>query len=198
MKTALYVGLDAPMRSNVKVIHCPLIEVIPRPKDSPDIKDALAKLPEVTHVIVTSKTAATCLLELNIDPSKVFLSVGRKTSDALYWTKNVLTAQRECQEGICELIEELKLSSPLFFWGHSHIARSFITEQLHPLIECVLYETHYKAPARPIDMNTIDEIHFSSPSSVDAFFHFFGTPPSHIVLHSRGDETKKALNKKLS
>jgi len=193
MKKVLYVGLEAPRRDDVCVIHCPLIEVVP--KRGRELKD----ISRASHVIVTSKTAVACIKEERVW-DKAFISVGKATTGALLraGARCVETAVNECQEGIIELLETMQFENPLFFWGHSSRSRPLILDYLHEkgyrLISCVLYETHFKEPEQALALETVDEIHFTSPSTVEAFFHFFGPPPKRATLHTQGPITQKCLS----
>lgn len=195
MKKALYVGLTAPKRDDKEVLHVPLITIVPRKHAN------LSGFYEATHVIVTSKTAATLCKELFDGSTKTFLSVGSKTTAALT-AQNILTAVNECQEGIIELIESLNLSNPLFFWPHASGSRpllaSYLTKKGYRFIEEILYDTHFCSPKEPLNFHEIDEIHFTSPSTVEAFFHLFGPPPEGIQLIPIGEVTKASLEQNLS
>lgn len=206
MKTILYTGLTSHHRTDARVIHCPLIETVPRPHDSPDILHALSQLPKVTHLIMTSKTAASCFFAL--DPQsihdKTILSVGKSTTNYLKSLSptTILTASNECQEGIIEMFEQLPDPHPCFFWGHSSLSRltlsDFLKQKQLPLIECILYDTVYKAPEKPICLDEIDEIFFSSPSTVEAFCLFFGPLPKDKILNAQGAITALAIKQKFT
>lgn len=201
MKTILYVGLEAPKRDDVNIIHCPLIHVIPL--NTHEVQEAFTKLPDVSHIIVTSKTAVSCLQ--HIAPlEKVFLSVGKATTSTLerMGAKEILTATNECQEGVITLIENLTNKPSHLFWGHSSLSRPLLRnycEEKHlPLIECVLYQTLFSEPKMALALDAIDEIYFTSPSTVESFFHFFGPPPKQALLHTQGEVTKNCLLENLS
>lgn len=197
MKYALYVGLDAPKRHDVNVIHIPLIKIAPKPPH--ELKTQFEKLNKATHIIVTSKsTVAIAKEHFQLHPAQ-FISVGSATTKQLLaiGIQNILTAKNECQEGIIQLIEELQPKSPFFFWPHSSLSRpilsQYFTQKNYSYIECSLYDTHFLTPEVNIDLQTINEIHFTSPSTVEAFFAHFGRPPAHITLHTIGPITKDRL-----
>lgn len=192
----MYTGLEAPNRTDAEVIHLPLITILPKVP----IASAFARINEATHIIVTSKTTVALAKEHFQNAEKIYISVGSATTAHLkaIGIKNIMTAKNECQEGIIELLEELALTNPTFFWPHSSLSRPILSdyfkEKNYPLIECHLYDTHFAAPQQRIDLATIDEIHFTSPSCVQAFFHHFGPPPAHISLHCKGSVTKTCLD----
>jgi uroporphyrinogen-III synthase len=205
MKKILYIGLEAPITHDAHIVHCPLIEIVPRPSTCPEIICALSKLPHTTHVIVTSKTAARCALLLAPDliGTKSFLSVGKATTKTLesFGITDIVTAKTESQEGIIECIQQKKLFSSSFFWGHSSLSRPLLSDFLKnngfPLTECILYDTVRKPPEQPICLDEIDEIFFSSPSTVEAFCFFFGCLPKNKILRAQGAITELAIKQRL-
>ncbi|MBS0656303.1 MAG: uroporphyrinogen-III synthase [Verrucomicrobia bacterium] len=197
MKTVLHVGLEPPQREDVKIIHCPLIETVPR------VLESLSGIDEATCVIATSKTAVRCLFqeyrEAEELKKKLFLSVGRATTECLksFGVQDITTAQDESQEGVVELIRDMKGAHRSFFWGHSALSRqflsNFIREEGYALVECVLYDTVYRRPETFVCLDEVDEIFFSSPSTVAAFCSFFGELPKDKKLHAQGRQTALAI-----
>ena len=203
--TVLYVGLEAGTRDDVKVIHLPLIQIIPRPHS--ETASAFAKLHEATHIIMTSKSAVQCSKEHLLNDSvkdKQYICVGKATAGALQnlGIQNIATAENECQEGIIELIDAQELKNSLFFWAHSSrsrpILKNYFEKKGYAYIECLLYDTQFIFPETQLELQKVDEIHFTSPSCVEAFFHFFGPPPKHIKLHTKGHVTQSYLDSLLS
>ncbi len=183
---ALYVGLDAPPNA----LHIPLIEIVPK-------KLSLLS-DEITHIIITSKTTVHLHHEL-LPKDTMYFSVGKATSACLkkYGITNVSQALNECQEGIIEEIEKHKLNAPSFYYPHSSLSRPILKEYLdkkgYRYTEEIAYETHFKPPSQEIDFSSISAIYFTSPSTVDAFFHFFGKPLEHISLHPIGPITSERI-----
>ena len=192
-RAMLYLGIDKPDYIDKKVLHVPLIE-------TKGLQPDFSKLSDCSHVLVTSKMAVRYFMQ-RVEKSellnKQFISVGKKTTEALFshGITNVVTSLDESQEGIIELIKTLE--KPTIFWPHSNRSRDtlrdFLNEHNYCYRACILYETLFKAPPGPVDFDTIDEIFFSSPSTVDAFFHFFGAPPAKTLL-TQGKVTKQHLD----
>ena len=191
----LYVGLEAP--SGDDVLHVPLIKIVPKTNVVCNIP------PETTHILVTSKTTVALCASFFTNLTLPFISVGRATALALktLGIHNILTASNECQEGIIDLIESSKFIQPHFFWPHSSLSRPILKEYFskkgYAFTEFDLYDTHFIEPTVPVDLQKITQIYFTSPSCVDAFFQFFGSPPSHIELHTIGPVTKAHLDHKI-
>ena len=89
-----------------------------------------------------------------------------------------LTPDKETAEGIVEMLQTFPLDKARFFWPHSALSRpilpDFFKSQDISYVDCVLYDTEFQQPTPLPDFDKIDEITFTSPSTVDAFFHFFG------------------------
>ena len=191
----LYVGLEAP--SGDDVLHVPLIKIVPKSNVDCNIPQ------ETTHIIVTSKTTVAICTSIFAKQSLPFISVGRSTTLALtaLGISNVLTASNECQEGIIQLIDAGQFTQPHFFWPHSSLSRptlkKYFLKKGYAFTECTLYDTVFTEPTISVDLQKITQIHFTSPSTVDAYFQYFGAPPSHVKLHTIGPVTKAHLDHKI-
>lgn len=210
MKRILYLGLDPThCRANGHLIHCPVIEIRARSPEEPDIQQALNDLAEYTHLLITSKSALKMLLEMlphfgltqTALQGKRFIAVGMATAKYIqeqgFLVESV--ANEESSEGLIkEILGHLRGSSYLF-WPHSAQSRTvikdFLGRQPYRYQECLLYDTVPKAPERPIDLADIDEIIFTSPSTVEAFIRFFGPLPQNKILTPIGPITQAALKK---
>lgn len=208
-KRLLYLGLDpshCPLDG--EITHFPIIEVVPRPLS--EVKAALLPFQKYTHVVITSKTAVSILRDylalLNISIStwneKLTLAVGAVT--ALYLreagVKNMLVATDEKAEGVVALFDELSLTQEAYFFlPRSSLSRSVIPDELIKrgvrYRGCALYDTVTKREIPTIDLTLFDEIVFTSPSTVKAFWELFGAPPRGKRLTPIGPVTREALLK---
>lgn len=211
MPRILYLGLEVPEQlKGSNLFHYPIIRIEPRPLDSPDIQHTFASLLDYTHLIFTSKTAVSLFFHaLNhfhfaIDQlaNKRCFSVGKKTTLSLEreGMTRIITAEEETAEGVIK--EILKRKEPLsFFWPHSVRSRPLLAQffDLHQYAycSCILYDT---VPNQGVVLNLQEfgEIVFTSPSTVDAFFLFFGIPPKRIKLSCIGQITKNYLSHRLA
>ncbi len=211
MKTVLYTGLD-PSHCKVegRIIHCPLIQIVPRSPKESDIQQAMRAMEHYTHILISSKSALKILIEylphfglsMASLQKKLFISVGEVS--ATHIRKLDLTVQfiakEESSEGLInEILGDLPATTYLF-WPHSALSQplisNFLQKQPYCHQECLLYDTLPKAPASPIDLTTIDEIIFTSPSTVEAFLRFFGPFPQDKILTPIGATTAKFLPRK--
>lgn len=198
MKT-LYLGLTAPASTPEReVIHCPLIQLIPRQGE--EVLSTLAALGAYTHLLFTSKSAVRFFFELSPPPSILpIYSLGKATTAQL---KQIgitphRTASEESSEGVIELLKQESLKNAHLLWPRSALSRPVIARYLKEkgvtLTECILYDTLPLRPEPLPQLETYDEIFFTSPSTVEAFFSLFQKVPSHLKLASIGPVTASAL-----
>lgn len=199
----LYIGLNP---SNYKtagtLTHLPLIEIIPRPKNDPDVECALANLPNYTHLIITSKSTVQILKDyVSLDEwkTKRTISIGEMTAKSLeeYKIHPAFIAKEETSEGVIALLKEIDLSRAFVFWPHAALSRplisNFLDDQFIPFAECVLYDTKFIVPFPLPNLKQFDEIVFTSPSTVDAFIKAYGTIPQNKKLIPIGPITQNYL-----
>jgi len=208
MKTILYLGSDpAHFSATGRIIHYPVIKIVPRPIDAPEIKDAFEKMAQYTHVLFTSKNGVKVFLDffnrLHCDKDllleKQILAIGHATAHALSVNGVIphLIPQEETQEGMIELLEQTDLKDAFIFLPRSSLSRPKI---VHYLIErkilhrtCDLYDTVAQKLEPIPDLETVDEIVFTSPSTVDAFFKIYSCIPKHKTIVAIGPITQDYL-----
>lgn len=199
----LHLGLEAPRpSSDEEIVHCPLIKISPRPID----RAAFADLPSYTHLIFTSKSAVDIFcseITASSLAGKEIIAVGHATALRLLerGIRVTATALDERAEGIIELLEKMDLSAAFLFWPHSAQARPLLRDYFDrsKLLyrEALLYDTLPRQPDRLPDLASIDEISFTSPSTVDAFLKFYGRLPKDKSLKAIGPVTEDYIaNKK--
>jgi hydroxymethylbilane synthase len=199
-KKCLYLGLKAPKNDLYRrYYHTPLIKIVPRKLDRiPDISS-------FTHVIFTSQSTVEIFFRMipNLKNKKV-ISVGTKTTQKLksLGVDVSVTAVDETSEGIVSELEKLDLKNTKIFWPHSALSRPIISDYLTqkniPFEEWVLYDTQFNEPKVLPKLDEIDEIFFTSPSTVDAFIHFYKTLPTDKILTPIGSITQNYLENQIS
>jgi hydroxymethylbilane synthase len=196
-KKTLYFGLR---QKQQKGIRCqPLIEIVPLPC-------SLRALASSSHILVTSRTSLDLLRPFLETTSlqKEIISIGRKTSALAreIGFKTIHTARTETSEGVIELLGRLKLQDAKIFWPHSSLSRRTIPSYLEganiSFSECELYTTRTKRHVEKCALDQFDELFFSSPSTVDAFFELYGLPPDDILIRTQGAITYNYLKEKNS
>lgn len=211
MKQILYTGLKVPNQyqneTASRVIHCPLIKIVPKAWDDPFIQEALHKLPSYTHLIFTSQNGVSIFFDYaqkqNISlkeiAKKQCIAVGKKTADQLrsYGITRLLTAIEETAEGVITLLEQLDLKNAYLFWPHSARSRNLLLTWMQkrhlPHCACPFYDTITHKPTLLPDLSLYDEIIFTSPSTIDAFIEVFGRIPQGKQLTCIGPITQSRL-----
>ncbi len=206
----LYFGLEVPADTdNICWTHCPLIETKPVSLSEAGLNTAFQRLTGATHLIFTSKMAVRYFVEacdaLEMDmrgiQKKRCLSVGAMTTKTLTELdfSSIETASTESAEGIVALLQEAP-SNASFFWAHSRRSRTLITDFLSARqilhTTCVLYDTLIRKPEVLPRLVDFDELFFSSPSTVEAFFTIYKCAPP-IPYRAQGIETEKACQRRV-
>lgn len=124
MKKILYLGIDPPTQ-NGEYIHYPIIQVIPRDRNSPEIQQAFKGMSHYTHLLFTSKNGVRIFMEHHLGLGgrleeildKSIVAVGKQTAEVVryFGMKAAMVAQEETAEGITHLLGGLALTHPYFF-----------------------------------------------------------------------------------
>jgi uroporphyrinogen-III synthase len=211
-KSILYLGLNPNYYQKEKaLLHCPVIKIVPREKESLEIQEVFSNIDEYTHIIFTSKNGVRIFFDCMEKfeqaqeklKSKVVIAVGRIT--ALTLEKERVSADfvagNECQEGIIDILSEIDLEGANILLPRSAIARPLLSGYLleHEIKHkiCSLYDTITHRPNELPDLKDVGEIIFTSPSTVHAFFEIFSYVPENIQLTSLGPITRDVLRKKV-
>lgn len=205
----LYLGLDLPEPppKNHTLIHYPIIRIHKRTNNQPDIQDCFKDISLFTHFLFTSKSAVHVFFQMlsyfghkmHHLHGKEMLCVGHQTAKTLnaYGVSYPLVPPTETAEGMVEFLQKQSIKDAYFFWPHSALSRPIITDFLkqkkHRYKECIIYDTMINKLLTPIDLRSIDEIYFTSPSTVDAFIELFGHLPQGKILKAIGAITEQKL-----
>lgn len=212
MKTILYLGTDPTQfesqgHADGHLIHYPVIKILPRSIEHPEIRLAYDDLEEYTHFIFTSKNAVKVfcehLSELELSPhrfkTKTMIAIGEVTAAHLcakglppQWT-----SKEETQEGVIKILSLIDLEEAYVFMPRSALSRPvlshFFKERQIRHQTCDLYDTVTQSLDPKPDLKHIDEIIFTSPSTVKAFLEIFGQIPTDKKLFAIGPVTEEAL-----
>lgn len=192
----LYLGLRP---KNKEVIHFPLIRIVPR-----QVPEAFANFSLYTHVVFTSQSAAEICFQANLkNEHLIWIAVGKETKRRIEEEGYVAIApEEETAEGLIARLDDLDLRDAFLFWPHSALSRPLLIDyfERRKLRHCspVLYDTEFHLPGPLPPLDEIEEIVFTSPSTVHAFLHFFGSLPKEKKLTPIGPVTKKTLMQSLT
>ena len=197
--TVLYTGAVCP---NSSYIHTPLIEIIGVDDDTL-LRSATKRLQEFDYLLFTSRFAVKYWVLSNggFDIGNI-VSIGAKTSEALRnaGVKNIIQTEKDDSYGVINWFSAQKKGRVLI--PRSNIALPIIPEGLKALGFEVETVTAYinRMPQNPIKVNLdkIDKIIFTSPSTVDNFVKLYGGIPDGKILETRGVVTEKRLKEKMT
>jgi uroporphyrinogen-III synthase len=188
MKKTLYLGIDPQFfKSDNYVIHYPVIKLVPR-----DIKEEIGLF---TYCLLTSKNSLQ-FLKKHVDVKDLkCISIGPSTSLSLKeeGIKPFLECVTHTQEGMIEEIRRLSKKSS-FLYPRSSRARPFLASFLekegyaYQILD--LYDTISQKPEIKISLAEIDEIVFTSPSTVEGFFEIYPQVPEGIKVTFQGPVTE--------
>jgi uroporphyrinogen-III synthase len=103
----------------------------------------------------------------------------------------------ETQEGLIEELKKVTWDKAYFLWPRSSLSRSvllhFFREREIRYRAFDLYDTFFQKPEPVPDLKEVDEIVFTSPSTVRAFVHIFGKIPKDKKLCAQGPITETVL-----
>jgi uroporphyrinogen-III synthase len=210
MKTILYLGTDLEhfAQKDASIIHYPVIAISPRSIDHPEIVNAYRELPHYSHLLFTSKNGVRVfsahLQQLgyaaNRFDDQTLIAIGASTAHALksHFRVPDHIAEHETQEGLIALLKSLSLDQAYFFLPRSSLSRPHLLTFLQKKkIRCLavdLYDTLLQKLEPIPDLSSIDEIVFTSPSTVRGFLQIFGHLPKDKQLRAIGPITARALS----
>lgn len=177
------------------MIHYPVICIKPKSEA------LLCKYPESTHILFTSRSA---VRYWNVFEGKTLLAVGEATAELLRQKGFApFVAPEATQEGMIELLKSLDLRGAYLVWPRSARARDTLTTYLQTLKSSAriaiidLYETSYQKLEPVPCLEEIEEIVFTSPSTVDGFLRIYGSLPKDKQLTAIGPVTSSYLRNSL-
>lgn len=209
-KAILYVGTDPThYQGRGRVIHYPVIRLVPKPVSDPHIERCLCSLSVYTHILFTSKQAVSIFFSLvesypEFSPRAYqYLSIGAATTHAIQ-SRGGLAIQQALvatQEGVIDLIEKIPHQEMVVLYPRSSQARpllaDFFAKQKIVHTICDLYDPCVQSSLPIPDLAEIDEIVFTSPSTVRGFLEIFAQVPDQIRLVAIGPITQRALQERL-
>lgn len=190
----LYLGLDPshfPQALHYPVIRTELIA-------NSLLPEVLALYPSFTHTIFTSKSCVRYWCSLAELQPKITIAIGEATARELTLRGiKPLIAAVATQEGVIDLLDTLFLENSFIFYPHSKKARNCLTQYLISrnlrFLSLDLYDTILQKPEPVPSLDQVDEIIFTSPTTVEGFLEVFGKIPKDKKLTCIGPITEKAL-----
>lgn len=214
----LYTGITCPDPS---FVHTPLIEIRPVHDDKP-LCEAIARLSTydyllftsrhaVTHVVAELRTCSEEAEELRLSKEeysilhsfarKKIVSIGPATSRALRAAgfKELVQVEEDNSHGVIAWFRNQHRGRVLI--PRSNLALPIIPDGLRELgfeVDTVTaYETVMPRHPQKVDLDQIDHILFSSPSTIDNFIALYGGLPKDKTFGTRGCITEQYLQTKI-
>ena len=207
----LYTGLTSP---DANYIHTPLIEIVSVDDDT-QLRRAIADIDSYDYVLFTSRYAAKYVGALSVKHTRI-VSIGRTTTMALHeigHTRIVsigrTTTKALHEIGIKEVSEvEEDNSYGVVSWfssqphgrvliPRSNLAMPIIPEGLRQHgfeVDCITaYNNRMPEHPKKVNLDEIDRIVFTSPSTIDNFVSLYGALPENKELITRGPITEQHL-----
>lgn len=188
MPRILHVGL----RPIAGTAHYPVIQVVRVP-----LVPWQEAFERSSHILFTSQTAVELFSELEKPLHKpVGIAVGKKTFEYAkkFGFSMQYAAQEETQEGVRAILEMLDVG--MLFWPRSCKAREGILDCCKRF-ELPLYDVVGQCLEPKPLLEAFDEVYFTSPSQVEAFFAIFPTIPKGLRFRTIGPITALALQRKM-
>ncbi|MBQ3656313.1 MAG: uroporphyrinogen-III synthase [Bacteroidales bacterium] len=192
--TTLYTGAICPDSS---YLHTPLIEIVGLDDDSA-LRAAAKRLKEFDYLLFTSRFAVKYWQAAGGKfDAKNIVSIGKKTSEALrkVGAENFCQTSKDDSFGVIDWFSAREKGRVLI--PRSNIALPIIPDGLRALgfvVETVAaYVNRMPENVQKVNLEKIDKIIFTSPSTVDNFVKLYGGIPHDKILDTRGVVTKARL-----
>ncbi len=191
MKT-LYTGLTTP---DANYIHTPLIEITPL-DDNTALRRAADEIDGYDYVLYTSRYAATYVGGLLAKARKT-VSIGSATTEALrrMGVEEIEQVEHDNSYGVIHWFSCQPRGRVLI--PRSNLALPIIPDGLKALgfeVDCITaYINRMPLHPQEVNLDEIDRIVFTSPSTIDNFIRLYGSVPSGKELVARGPVTEQYL-----
>ena len=188
----LYTGLTSP---DANYIHTPLIEIVSVDDDT-QLRRAIADIDSYDYVLFTSRYAAKYVGALSVMHTRI-VSIGRTTTKALHQigVEEVDEVEEDNSYGVVSWFSSQSRGRVLI--PRSNLALPIIPEGLRQLgfeVDCVTaYINRMPEHPKKVNLDEIDRIVFTSPSTIDNFIRLYGALPEKKELVTRGPITEQYL-----
>ena len=188
----LYTGLTSP---DANYIHTPLIEIVSVDDDT-QLRRAIADIDSYDYVLFTSRYAAKYVGALSVIHTRI-VSIGRTTTKALHQigVEEVDEVEEDNSYGVLSWFSSQSRGRVLI--PRSNLALPIIPEGLRQLgfeVDCITaYNNRMPEHPKKVNLDEIDRIVFTSPSTIDNFIRLYGALPEKKELVTRGPITEQHL-----
>ncbi len=199
----LHTGLSC---RNAEYIHTPLIEIVPMESDQ-QLCEAAATLSEEDILLFTSRFSAIywhkAMLKMGRSwGSNQIVSIGSTTTRTLesLGATHILQCEKDDSYGVIDTFKDFDNAHRIIF-PRSNIALPIIPEGLRKLgfeVKTIdAYQNQMPLHPEMVNLEDIDTIIFTSPSTIDNFIQLYGSLPKGKEYKTRGVVTQHHLEEKL-
>ena len=204
VQRTLYTGLVSP---NPDYIHTPLIEIEPVSFVEPSIEDydyllftsryAVKAVAKCSSTSEAAKPSAMFNVQCSMNKVRI-VSIGPSTTQALKEAGAVEVEQTEQDDsyGVIDFFSRQSRGRVLI--PRSNLALDIIPDGLRSLGFTVqtltVYNNVYPRHVRRVNLDNIQRVVFTSPSTIDNFIKTYGCLPPHIEYVTRGSITAAHLS----
>lgn len=187
------------------ILHVPMIEIRPV-KDFNLLDAAISRLKDYDGLIFTSRHAVRYFLErlkkkirsLAVLKNKKLIVIGKTTADELarFGLKAQGLPEEETAESMVKLLKRSPVRGKRFLIPRSDLARDLIVDALRKRgarVDPVVAYRNICPRIKKQDLTRIDEIVFTSPSTVRNFFKIHPAIPARIKVWAIGPVTRAPL-----
>jgi uroporphyrinogen III methyltransferase/synthase len=188
-----------------KIIHIPMIEIKPA-RSFKVVDTAIKSIEDYDGILFTSRHAVRYFLERfkaklkNFDRlhSKMIIAIGKTTAHELegFGLRAQCMPEEETAESMVKLLGKFPVKGKRFLIPRSDLARDLLVDELRKLGAHVDPVTVYRNICPGIkkqDLGRIDEIVFTSPSTVKNFLKIHSDIPERIKVWAIGPVTQAEL-----
>lgn len=202
MKRLLYLGTDPiPSFPEYTVIAYPVITIVPVSIDS-SLEERITEMARsCTLSCFTGKNTVRVLFDRLPELAELLrdrcVSIGPGTTDALrrYGIEPCWQAKEFSQEGLMEGFSEYADRGCRIFYPRSALARPdlfrYWEERGVVCDSVIVYDTVSQKPLPVIDLAEVEEVFFTSPSTVRGFFAIYPEIPPNVIVRFQGRVTEK-------
>ncbi|MDD5670631.1 MAG: hydroxymethylbilane synthase [Candidatus Omnitrophica bacterium] len=188
-----------------EIVHHPMIAIKPV-TDFRQIDADIRRLEKYDVMMFTSRHAVQFFFQRLLQKRKTarvfekmsLIAIGKTTARCLAhfgWTATMVPDD-ESAEGILKMLKEIPLRGKSFLIPRSNLATERLVQGLRrrgARVDAVTVYRNVKTRTRKQDLRQIDEIVFTSPSTVRNFFEKYRNVPERIRMKAIGNVTKACL-----
>ncbi|MFH1800771.1 MAG: hydroxymethylbilane synthase [Candidatus Omnitrophota bacterium] len=188
-----------------KIIHVPMIEIKPA-RSFKALDAAILRIDEYDGFLFTSRHAVLYFLDrlkmkmksVEALRSKMIVAIGKTTAQALesFGLNATWLPEEETAESMVKFLGNLPVKGKRFLIPRSDLARDLLVDELRKrgaLVEPVTAYRNICPEIKKQDLGRIDEIVFTSPSTVKNFLKIHHDIPARIKVWAIGPVTQAQL-----